>query len=117
MSETFHKLLLIGDSGVGKSCMLQRFVDDKFTDAFYNTIGVDFVIVSSLRKLRPSTLMGKCKNYRYGIPQDNKDSELSQLTTISICLVMQGSSWHLDCLRLDRLVNSQKCDFLARRNR
>ena len=50
MSETFHKLLLIGDSGVGKSCMLQRFVDDKFTDAFYNTIGVDFVHLQRCRK-------------------------------------------------------------------
>ena len=113
MSETFHKLLLIGDSGVGKSCMLQRFVDDKFTDAFYNTIGVDFVIVSSLRKLRPSTLREKCKNCRSGTLRDNKDSELSLLTTTSIKIVMKRSSWHPDCLRPDRLANSQKRDFLA----
>merc|ERR1712099_175272 len=38
------KLLLIGDSGVGKSCLLLRFADDKWTDSYISTIGVDFKI-------------------------------------------------------------------------
>ena len=33
------KLLLIGDSGVGKSCLLLRFSDDKFTTSYITTIG------------------------------------------------------------------------------
>jgi Ras-related protein Rab-1A len=36
------KLVLIGDSGVGKSCILLRFADDSFTDSYITTIGVDF---------------------------------------------------------------------------
>jgi GTPase SAR1 family protein len=36
------KIVMIGDSGVGKSCILLRFADDKFNDNFYATIGVDF---------------------------------------------------------------------------
>ncbi|KAI5120223.1 hypothetical protein M0805_000037 [Coniferiporia weirii] len=38
------KLLLIGDSGVGKSCLLTRFCDDTWTPSFITTIGIDFKI-------------------------------------------------------------------------
>lgn len=38
------KLLMVGDSGVGKSCLLLRFVDDKFNPSFITTIGIDFKI-------------------------------------------------------------------------
>mmetsp|Transcript_21497 Transcript_21497/g.31211 ORF Transcript_21497/g.31211 Transcript_21497/m.31211 type:complete len:211 (+) Transcript_21497:100-732(+) len=40
------KLLLIGDSGVGKSCLLLRYSDDSFTSSFITTIGIDFKIKS-----------------------------------------------------------------------
>lgn len=46
------KLLLIGDSGVGKSCLLLRFADDTWSDTYISTIGVDF-------KIRTITLDGK----------------------------------------------------------
>jgi GTPase SAR1 family protein len=36
------KIVLIGDSGVGKSSILLRFADDQFNENFYATIGVDF---------------------------------------------------------------------------
>ncbi|KAJ7058697.1 GTP-binding protein ypt1 [Mycena amicta] len=38
------KLLLIGDDGVGKSCLLLRFADDRYTEGYISTIGVDFKI-------------------------------------------------------------------------
>eukprot|EP01018_Ginkgo_biloba_P023607 Gb_37705 [translate_table: standard] len=38
------KVLLIGDSAVGKSCLLLRFADDSFVDSYISTIGVDFKI-------------------------------------------------------------------------
>lgn len=38
------KLLMIGDSGVGKSCLLLRFSDESFTTSFITTIGIDFKI-------------------------------------------------------------------------
>jgi len=38
------KLLLIGDSAVGKTCILFRFADDNFNTSFISTIGIDFKI-------------------------------------------------------------------------
>ncbi|KAK6470662.1 ras-related protein ORAB-1-like [Huso huso] len=51
-SDYLFKLLLIGDSGVGKSCLLLRFADDTYTDSYISTIGVDF-------KIRTIELEGK----------------------------------------------------------
>lgn len=42
MAKTYDylfKLLLIGDSGVGKTCLLFRFSEDSFNTTFISTIG------------------------------------------------------------------------------
>ncbi|XP_019369227.1 PREDICTED: ras-related protein Rab-8A isoform X4 [Crocodylus porosus] len=47
MAKTYDylfKLLLIGDSGVGKTCALFRFSEDAFNATFISTIGIDFKI-------------------------------------------------------------------------
>ncbi|CAD8107026.1 unnamed protein product [Paramecium sonneborni] len=36
------KLVIIGNSGVGKSSLLLRFADDQFSESYLTTIGVDF---------------------------------------------------------------------------
>ncbi|UJR37842.1 hypothetical protein I4U23_030532 [Adineta vaga] len=44
-SEVFHfKILIIGESSVGKSSLMTRFVDETFQQTFFPTIGVDFKV-------------------------------------------------------------------------
>jgi small GTP-binding protein len=38
------RLLIVGESGVGKTCILLRFADDMFEPDFLSTIGVDFKV-------------------------------------------------------------------------
>ncbi|KAM5173007.1 ras-related protein Rab-19 isoform 2-T2 [Mantella aurantiaca] len=40
------KIILIGDSNVGKTCVVQRFQSGVFSDKHQNTIGVDFTVRS-----------------------------------------------------------------------
>ena len=52
ISDYLFKVLIIGNSGVGKSCLLLRFAEDMFSDNYISTIGVDF-------KIRKIELEGK----------------------------------------------------------
>jgi len=42
------KLVLVGDSSVGKSCLMTRFVEDRFSDIHLSTIGIDFKTVTTM---------------------------------------------------------------------
>lgn len=46
------KLIVIGDSSVGKTCLLLRFSDDQFPLSHMPTIGIDF-------RIKTINLMGK----------------------------------------------------------
>jgi len=41
-SESLFKILLLGDSGVGKSCIIIRYIENNFSTSLMNSIGVDF---------------------------------------------------------------------------
>src|ERR1700678_499156 len=38
------KLVIIGDSSIGKTCILARYCDDSFSDSYMSTIGINFKI-------------------------------------------------------------------------
>jgi len=39
--EVTYKILILGDSGVGKTCLIFRFIEDIFSDSYISTIGID----------------------------------------------------------------------------
>jgi GTPase SAR1 family protein len=41
-SNFLYKILLIGDSGVGKSCIILQYTENNFSQNLMNSIGVDF---------------------------------------------------------------------------
>ena len=61
------KLLLIGDSGVGKTCILFRFSDDAFNTTFISTIGEQkkrclvVLLDATLRTLQGTGQLSLCK--------------------------------------------------------
>ncbi|KJR85453.1 Rab family GTPase YPT1 [Sporothrix schenckii 1099-18] len=65
---TSHLLLLIGDSGVGKSCLLLRFADDTYTESYISTIGVDF-------KIRTIELDGKTVKLQITEPNQTEPNQ------------------------------------------
>lgn len=64
-----YKLLLIGDSGVGKTCLIIRFAEDNFNSTYISTIGMsprwNSVLVKLLLGLWP--MFAEC--WRFILPQ------------------------------------------------
>lgn len=38
------RLLIVGNSSVGKTCLLRRFSEGNYNESFIPTIGIDFAI-------------------------------------------------------------------------
>ncbi|KAJ8309626.1 hypothetical protein KUTeg_012833 [Tegillarca granosa] len=49
------KLLIIGNSSVGKTSFLFRYADDSFTSAFVSTVGIDFKVKTVFRQDKRDT--------------------------------------------------------------
>jgi len=71
------KILIVGESGVGKSCLLLRFSDDTFTESFISTIGVDFKI----KRLTMNDKNGKPNNLKLQIWDTAGQDRFRTITT------------------------------------
>lgn len=40
---TLLKVVILGDGGVGKSCLMNRFVSNRYDENNFHTIGVEFM--------------------------------------------------------------------------
>ncbi len=44
-----YKILIVGNSGVGKTAFLVRYCDNSFSPAFVATVGIDFKVKTVFR--------------------------------------------------------------------
>lgn len=44
-----YKILIVGNSGVGKTAFLTRYCDDTFSQSFVATVGIDFKVKTMYR--------------------------------------------------------------------
>ncbi|XP_068647258.1 ras-related protein RABD1-like isoform X2 [Aristolochia californica] len=94
------KLLLIGDSSVGKSCLLLRFADDSYVDSYISTIGVDF-------KIRTVELDGKTIKLQIW---DTAGQERFRTITSSYYRGAHGIIWLSE---IDRYASDSVCKLLV----
>ena len=59
--DNLFKIILVGSSGSGKSCILLKYCDDVFEHRFISTIGVDFKIRTLKLKDKNTNRMKKIK--------------------------------------------------------
>ncbi|KAK7800855.1 hypothetical protein U0070_011165 [Myodes glareolus] len=83
------KLLLIGDSGVGKTCLIIRFAEDNFNSTYISTIGIDF-------KIRTVEIEGKriklqvWRSHSEVWPDSCKEVEMLQVWRCCRCIDAAG---------------------------
>lgn len=46
--QAIYKVLVLGDSNVGKTCIVHRYCDEQYYDTYISTIGESWVTISQL---------------------------------------------------------------------
>lgn len=89
---TTLKLLIIGESGVGKSSLLLRFTDDAFDPEQAATIGVDFKVKTV--NVNASKVTIDCNNRRAGMKITHPKNDIGKVF-ISTCIIIKGEAGDL----------------------
>ncbi|XP_030401420.1 ras-related protein Rab-3C-like isoform X3 [Gopherus evgoodei] len=72
------KLLIIGNSSVGKMSFLFRYADDSFTSAIVSTVGIDFKVKTVYRNEKRVKLQIWVSARKGSTPQGRRDTGRSR---------------------------------------
>ena len=74
-NEAMFKLIMIGDSGTGKSCLLVRYIKDEFNEEYNVTVGkASSIQVSSLPPKPLRWMRTTESSYKFGTRLDRRVS-------------------------------------------
>ena len=123
------KFVLIGDTGVGKSCMIFRFCDDTYTESYIATIGVDFKIryidVPKYKKTVKLQLWDSCSRQTFSYRNSNTTSYRGAHAVIVLFDVTDQASFdnvkkwlqEIDryaCENVNKILVGCKCDLIPK---
>jgi len=77
------KIVVVGDCGIGKTSLVQRFKSGLFTDRYTNTIGVDFAMKTVL-------IEGK----RIKVSNQHKNQDHNQFHESCVSIVLASNMGH-----------------------
>lgn len=91
------KLLIIGNSSVGKTSFLFRYADDSFTSAFVSTVGIDFKVKTVFRhdKRVKLQIWVSIAPIRFGCNKNNsRKPKICWINFVCLLVIHQtGYSW------------------------
>jgi Ras-related protein Rab-6A len=102
-----YKLVFLGDQGVGKTCIINRFVYDSFDKNYQATIGIDFLSKTMYLEDRTVRLQlwdtAGQERFRSLIPSYIRDSSVAVVVydTTSRISFLNSSKW-IDDIRSER---------------
>ncbi|PKU31089.1 ras-related protein rab-3c [Limosa lapponica baueri] len=88
------KLLIIGNSSVGKTSFLFRYADDSFTSAFVSTVGIDFKVKTVFKNEK------RIKLQIWGDTHLKEGRIAERLTMWDVELKLQVFAVFLGCLKI-----------------
>merc|ERR1711935_358921 len=102
-----YKLVFLGDQGVGKTCIINRFAYDSFDKSYQATIGIDFLSKTMYLEDRTVRLQlwdtAGQERFRSLIPSYIRDSSVAVVVydTTSRASFLSSSKW-IDDIRTER---------------
>lgn len=85
-----YKVLVLGDSNVGKTCIVHRYCDERYYDTYISTIGEDLIYMNEFfmkskatAKIEDDLSVSRGNNYK-------RNANISSCSCIELCNFSSG---------------------------